>query len=49
MLCVGYQSENSLYQELKYEVDDLYLLGDAAKVSNIMYAVWDAYEVANNL
>ena len=49
VLCVGYRSENSLYQELKYEVDDLYLLGDAAKVSNIMYAVWDAYEVANSL
>lgn len=49
VLCVGYASENSLYEELRYEVDDLYLLGDAHKVANIMYAIWDAFEVANHL
>jgi 2-enoate reductase len=47
VLSVGYRSENSLYEEIKYEVSDLYLLGDAKKVSNIMYAIWDAFEVAN--
>ena len=49
VLCVGYRSENSLYEELKYDIDDIYLLGDAKKVSNIMYAIWDAFEVANHI
>lgn len=49
VLCVGYASENSLYNEYKNEVDEIYLLGDARQVSNIMYAIWDAFEVANNI
>lgn len=49
ILAVGYNSENSLYDELKYELPDIYLIGDARKVFNIMYAIWDAYEVAANL
>lgn len=49
VLAVGYTSENSLYDELKYEVADIHLIGDARRVSNIMYAIWDAYEVASNL
>lgn len=49
VLCVGYRSENALYEELKFDIDDLYLLGDAHKVSNIMYAIWDAFEVANHI
>lgn len=49
ILCVGYGSENALYQELSSEVDELYLMGDAKKVSNIMYAIWDAFEVANHI
>ena len=49
VLCVGYRSENSLYEALKYDVEDIYQLGDAKKVSNIMYAIWDAFEVANHI
>ena len=49
ILSVGYKEENSLYKELEFEVSDIYLLGDARKVSNIMYAIWDAYEVANHI
>ena len=49
VLCVGYRSENSLYENIKYDVKDAYLLGDAREVSNIMYAIWDAFEVANAL
>ncbi|MBP2628171.1 MAG: 2-enoate reductase [Firmicutes bacterium] len=49
LLAVGYSSVNLLYDELKYEIADLYLIGDARKVSNIMYAIWDAYEVAANI
>lgn len=49
VLAVGYQEENSLYQELQFEIPELYILGDAKNVANIMYAIWDAYEVANNI
>ncbi len=49
VLAVGYDSENRIYNELKHEVRDIYLLGDARKVSNIMYAIWDAFEVASNI
>ena len=34
-----------LYRQLEFDVPELYLLGDARKVSNIMYAIWDAFEV----
>lgn len=49
ILAVGYQEEDSLYRQLEFDVPELYLLGDARKVSNIMYAIWDAYEVANHI
>ncbi len=49
VLCVGYASENTLYNKYKNELDEVYLLGDAQKVSNIMYAIWDAFEVANHI
>ncbi|PRX31725.1 2-enoate reductase [Orenia metallireducens] len=49
ILAIGYQSEDSLYQELKFDIPEIYLLGDAKKVSNIMYGIWDAFEVANHI
>ena len=49
ILAVGYREEKSLYEELQYEIPDIYLLGDAKNVSNIMYAIWDAFEVANHI
>lgn len=49
ILAVGYREEDSLYRELGFDVPELYLLGDARKVSNIMYAIWDAFEVANHI
>lgn len=49
ILSVGYKEENRLYQELEFDVPEIYLLGDAKKVSNIMYAIWDAFEVANHI
>ena len=48
ILSVGYRSADELYHELEFDVADLYLLGDAGKVSNIMYAIWVAFEVANH-
>ena len=49
ILSVGYKEENTLYNNLQFDIPDLYLLGDAKKVSNIIYAIWDAFEVANHI
>lgn len=49
VLAVGYNAEKSLYEELKFQISELYLIGDARNVSSIMYAIWDAYEVAANI
>lgn len=49
ILSVGYKEENHLYEELQFTVPEIYLLGDAKKVSNIMYGIWDAFEVANHI
>ena len=46
---VGYRSDNTLYNELKDYAGEVYLLGDAQKVSNLMNAVWNAYELASGL
>ena len=47
---VGYRSDNSLFKEMSTETDkEMYILGDAKNVHNIMYAVWDAYEVARTV
>jgi 2-enoate reductase len=49
VLAVGYKAENTLFGQLEQEVPELYLLGDARLVANIMYAIWDAFEVANHI
>ena len=49
ILAVGYKEENKLFKDLEFEVPNIHLLGDARKVSNIMYAIWDAFEVANHI
>ena len=49
ILAVGYKENHSLFEELQFELPEVYLLGDARKVSNIMYGIWDAYEVANHI
>lgn len=46
---VGYMSEKTLYDEVKESMPYVHLLGDAETVSNIMYAVWNAYELARNI
>lgn len=47
--CVGYRSENSLYQELDKMDTPVHNVGDSNKVGNIMYAIWDGYELARGL
>ncbi|MBQ6360208.1 MAG: FAD-dependent oxidoreductase [Lachnospiraceae bacterium] len=49
ILSVGYRECDSLYHELEFDVPEIYLLGDAKKVANIMYAIWDSFEVANHI
>ena len=49
ILCVGYRAEKSLYEACKNKLPEVRLIGDANNVSNIMYAIWDAYEVASTL
>lgn len=46
---VGYSENNDLYQELQFEIPQIYALGDAKNVANIMYGIWDAFEVANHI
>lgn len=46
---IGYKSDNTLYNELKEYAGEVYLLGDAQKVSNLMNAVWNAYELASGI
>ena len=49
ILAVGYKEDQTLYQQIKNNTFDTYLLGDARKVQNIMFAVWDAYEVSRHI
>jgi 2-enoate reductase len=46
---VGYTSDTKLYDSLRDYAGELYLLGDAQRVSNLKNAVWNGYELANNL
>ncbi len=49
VLAIGYSPENALYEELKQVLPQVHVLGDARRVANIMYAIWDAYEVAGHI
>lgn len=46
---IGYRSDKRLYDDMLDMGREIYVIGDARKVQNIMYAIWDAYEVANNI
>ena len=49
ILAVGYRENSQLYGLLEPTVPEIYRIGDARKVSNIMYAIWDAFEVASSM
>jgi 2-enoate reductase len=49
IVSIGYNSQRNLYDEIKFNVPQVHLLGDARQVQNIMYAIWNAYEVARNI
>ena len=46
VLAVGLKPDWELYQTLKAQTPNLYLIGDSRKAQNIMNSIWDAYEVA---
>lgn len=46
---VGYKENNSLYEELEELEIPVHNIGDSNKVHNIMYAIWDAYELSRNI
>lgn len=49
ILAVGYKSENKLFEKLDEKYANVYQIGDGKKVKNIMWAIWDAYEVARSI
>ncbi|WP_330666424.1 FAD-dependent oxidoreductase [Romboutsia lituseburensis] len=46
---IGYNSENSLYDKIRFSHNNVRMIGDANEVKNIMYAIWDAFEVARHI
>ncbi len=51
VFAVGYESENSLYKQIRSAcpIGELYHLGDSNHIANIYFAIHDAYELANNI
>ena len=49
ILSVGFREDRGVFDAWENSAKEIYLLGDAKKVANIMYAVWDAFEVANHI
>lgn len=47
VVSVGYLSDNILYEKIKGE--NVYLIGDAKQPTNIMDAIWAAYETAMHI
>lgn len=48
VLAAGFKPENALYNKLRSKIVDLYLIGDANKVANIMDAIWSGNEIGLN-
>lgn len=49
IIAVGFRSQNTLFEELKFDYAQIYNLGDSKKVRNIRASIWEAYEVARSL
>jgi 2-enoate reductase len=45
VVAVGLKPERGLYQALRNQTPNLYLIGDSRNPQNVMNAVWDAYEI----
>ena len=49
VIAVGFRPVPSMAQELQGCGAAVYEIGDGQKVSTILHAVWDGYEVGNNI
>jgi len=46
-LALGLKPERGLYESLRRECTELYLIGDCKEPHNIMQAIWDGYHIAS--
>ncbi len=46
VLAVGLEPDRKLYQAVKGNIPNLYVIGDSREARNIKNSIWDAYEVA---
>lgn len=46
---VGYKENDAIYQSLKDLDIPVHNIGDSSKVHNIMYSIWNAYELARGI
>jgi 2-enoate reductase len=49
IMAVGSKKENRLYEELKFDISEIFNIGDSREVRNIQGSIWDAYEVARSI
>ncbi|MBC3796809.1 FAD-dependent oxidoreductase [Acetobacterium tundrae] len=50
IIAIGYTAEDHLYNQINVDSKvPVYNIGDSRHVNNIMYAIWDAYEIAREL
>lgn len=49
VLAIGLDPNRDLYNSLKNKVPDLYLIGDAREPRLVKDAIWEAYEIADNI
>ena len=47
--CVGYRAHDKLFNSIRNSNVMTYNIGDSNQVHNVMYAIWDAYELARKL
>lgn len=43
------RKDDSMFEVLRYDVNEIYNVGDSRKVRNIRGAIWDTCEVARNV
>ena len=49
VMAVGLKPEQTLYRSLTGKISNLFIIGDARRPRNIMYAIWDAYEITRSI
>lgn len=49
IIAAGFKPDDKLFRSLSGRIPELYLIGDARDATNIMNAIWDAYEVGRSI